>query len=71
MNVGTCWGKNTIDPSGRCVEKPRKATLNTVTVLLLPMMVVAIIMFIMMMTYDYCDGEDDYEEQSSLPDFLT
>jgi hypothetical protein len=28
MNAGTCWGKNTIDPSGRHVEKPRKATLT-------------------------------------------
>jgi hypothetical protein len=26
MNAGTCWGKNKIDPSGRRVEKPRKAT---------------------------------------------
>jgi hypothetical protein len=24
MNAGTCWGKNTIDPRGRGVEKPRK-----------------------------------------------
>jgi hypothetical protein len=24
MNAGTCWGKNTIDPSGRGVEKPHK-----------------------------------------------
>jgi hypothetical protein len=28
MNAGTCWGKNTIDPSGRRVEKLRKATLT-------------------------------------------
>jgi hypothetical protein len=28
MNVGTCWGKNTIDPSGRRVEKSHKATLT-------------------------------------------
>jgi hypothetical protein len=28
MNAGTCWGKNTIDPSGRGIEKPRKATLT-------------------------------------------
>jgi hypothetical protein len=28
MNAGTCWGKNTIDPSGQRVEKPRKATLT-------------------------------------------
>jgi hypothetical protein len=27
-NAGTCWGKNTIDPSGRGIEKPRKATLT-------------------------------------------
>jgi hypothetical protein len=27
MNAGTCWGKNTIDPRGRGVERPRKATL--------------------------------------------
>jgi hypothetical protein len=25
MNAGTCWGKNTIDPRGRSVEKPRKS----------------------------------------------
>jgi phosphorylcholine metabolism protein LicD len=35
MNAGTCWAKNTIGPSGRGVEKPRKATLtfnhNTLT----------------------------------------
>jgi hypothetical protein len=32
-NAGTCWGKNTIDPSGRGIEKPCKATLtfNTTT----------------------------------------
>jgi hypothetical protein len=28
MNAGTCWGKNTIDPRGRGVEKPREATLT-------------------------------------------
>jgi hypothetical protein len=28
MNAATCWGKNTIDPSGRDIEKPRKATLT-------------------------------------------
>jgi hypothetical protein len=28
MNEGTCWGKNTIDPRGRGVERPRKATLT-------------------------------------------
>jgi hypothetical protein len=28
MNAGTCWGKNTIDPSGRGIEKPRKVTLT-------------------------------------------
>jgi hypothetical protein len=28
MNAGTCWGKNTIDPRGRGVERPRKATLT-------------------------------------------
>jgi hypothetical protein len=28
MNVGICWDKNTIDPSGRDIEKPRKATLT-------------------------------------------
>jgi hypothetical protein len=28
MNAGTCWGKNTIDPSGRGIEKPGKATLT-------------------------------------------
>jgi hypothetical protein len=28
MNAGTCWGENTIDPSGRGIEKPRKATLT-------------------------------------------
>jgi hypothetical protein len=28
MNAGTCWGKNTIDPSGRGIEKPRKASLT-------------------------------------------
>jgi hypothetical protein len=28
MNAGTCWGKNKIDPSGRGIEKPRKATLT-------------------------------------------
>jgi hypothetical protein len=28
MNEGTCWGKNTIDPSGRGIEKTRKATLT-------------------------------------------
>jgi hypothetical protein len=28
MNAGTCWGKNTIDPSGQGIEKPRKATLT-------------------------------------------
>jgi hypothetical protein len=28
MNAGTFWGKNTIDPSGRCIEKPCKATLT-------------------------------------------
>jgi ribosomal protein L17 len=28
MNAGTCWGKNTIDPSGRGIEKPREATLT-------------------------------------------
>jgi hypothetical protein len=27
MNAGTCWGKNTIDPRDRGVERPRKATL--------------------------------------------
>jgi hypothetical protein len=27
MNTGTCWGKNTIDPSGRGIEKPSNATL--------------------------------------------
>jgi hypothetical protein len=27
MNAGTCWGKNTIGPRGRGVERPRKATL--------------------------------------------
>jgi hypothetical protein len=27
MNAGTCWGKNTIDPRGRGIERPRKATL--------------------------------------------
>jgi hypothetical protein len=25
MNAGTCWGKNTIDPRGRGVERPRKS----------------------------------------------
>jgi hypothetical protein len=28
MYAGTCWDKNTIDPSDRGVEKPRKATLT-------------------------------------------
>jgi hypothetical protein len=28
MNAGTCWGKNTIDPRGRGVEKPHEATLT-------------------------------------------
>jgi hypothetical protein len=28
MNAGTCWGKNTIDSSGRGIEKTRKATLT-------------------------------------------
>jgi hypothetical protein len=28
MNAGTCWGKNTKDPSSRGIEKPRKATLT-------------------------------------------
>jgi hypothetical protein len=28
MNAGTCWGKNTIDPRGRSVEKPREVTLT-------------------------------------------
>jgi hypothetical protein len=28
MNAGTCWGKNTIDPRGRGVERPRNATLT-------------------------------------------
>jgi hypothetical protein len=28
MNVGTYWGKNTIDPSGRGIEMPRKVTLT-------------------------------------------
>jgi hypothetical protein len=28
MNAGTCWGKNSIDPRGRSVEKPREATLT-------------------------------------------
>jgi uncharacterized protein Usg len=28
MNAGTCWGKNTIDPRGRSVEKPCEATLT-------------------------------------------
>jgi hypothetical protein len=28
MNAGTCWGKNTIDPRGRDVERPSKATLT-------------------------------------------
>jgi hypothetical protein len=28
MNAGTCWGKNTIGPSGRGVEKPREVTLT-------------------------------------------
>jgi hypothetical protein len=27
-NAGTCWGKNTIGPSGRGVERPREATLT-------------------------------------------
>jgi hypothetical protein len=26
MNAGTRWGKNTIDPSGRGIEKARKET---------------------------------------------
>jgi hypothetical protein len=33
MNAGTCWGKNTIDPSGRGIEKPRKATLTLTAML--------------------------------------
>jgi hypothetical protein len=28
MTAGNCWGKNTIDPSGRGIKKPRKATLT-------------------------------------------
>jgi hypothetical protein len=28
MNAGTYWGKNTIDPSDRGIEKPRKTTLT-------------------------------------------
>jgi hypothetical protein len=31
MNAGTCWGKNTIDPSGGGIEKPRKASLTFLT----------------------------------------
>jgi hypothetical protein len=31
MNAETCWGKNTIDPSGRGIEKPRTATLTVLT----------------------------------------
>jgi hypothetical protein len=27
MNAGTCWGKNTIGPSVRSVERPRDVTL--------------------------------------------
>jgi hypothetical protein len=27
MNAGTCWGKNTIGPSGWSVERPRDVTL--------------------------------------------
>jgi hypothetical protein len=27
MNAGTCWGKDTIGPSGRSVERPRDVTL--------------------------------------------
>jgi hypothetical protein len=27
MNAGTCWGKNTIGPSGQSVERPRDVTL--------------------------------------------
>jgi hypothetical protein len=31
MNAGTCWGKNTIDRSGRGIEKPRKPLTLTLT----------------------------------------
>jgi hypothetical protein len=31
MNAGICWGKNTIDPSGRGIEKHHKATLTFLT----------------------------------------
>jgi hypothetical protein len=31
MNAGTCWGKNTIDPRGRSVEKPREVPLTFLT----------------------------------------
>jgi hypothetical protein len=28
MNAGTCWGKNTIDPGGRSVEKAPGSDFN-------------------------------------------
>jgi hypothetical protein len=28
MNAETCWGKNTIEPRGRGIEKPREVTLT-------------------------------------------
>jgi hypothetical protein len=28
MNAGTCWGKNTIDPRGRSVEKAPGSDFN-------------------------------------------
>jgi hypothetical protein len=30
MNAGTCWGKNTIDPSGLVIEKPASAVVSCV-----------------------------------------
>jgi hypothetical protein len=38
MNAGTCWGKNTIDPSGRGIEKPRTATLTFFTPFFTPLL---------------------------------
>jgi hypothetical protein len=31
MNAGTCWGKNTIDPGGRSVEKAPGSDFNFLT----------------------------------------